>query len=154
MGLEVNVRTVERQPIVSITRHVKVDQLDTHIRGSLDTLYALVERQGSKPTGAPFGIYHGPVNNEDDGPMEVCVPVSQTLPADGDARASELPGGKVAYVLLEGEQCNFPAILQGYDAVYDWIRANGYEPDGPPREIWLMRPGEPERMEVAWPLRE
>src|SRR5256885_148641 len=63
-----------------------------------------------------FVLYHGPVNNDEDGPVEVCVPV-----ADGDKR---LPAGEIAFTEITGEQCRFPQILGAYDAVYRWVKAN------------------------------
>jgi len=154
MALEVSVKTVDPQPIISITRRVKVEQLDEHIRGSLHELYTLAEASGVAPAGAPLGIYHGPVNHDDDGPMEVCLPVQRSIPTTGDIAARELAGGTVASVTLRGAQCAFPAILEGYDRVYDWLRENGYEATEPPREIWYSEPGADARMEVACLFRE
>jgi DNA-binding transcriptional MerR regulator len=150
MALDVNARTVAPQPIVSITRRVKIDQLSQHIQSSLKALYALIERQGGAAAGAPLGIFHGPVSPDDDGPIEVCVPVQQPLQAEGEARARELAGGKVASVMLTGGQCDYPAILKGYDAGYDWINKHGYTALESPREIWHSMPGEAARMEIAW----
>lgn len=96
----------------------------------------------------------GPINHEEDGPLEVCVPLRQPIAASGEASASELPGGRVASVMMVGDQCAFPAILEGYDAASDWIRTNGYEMAGSPREIWHGKPGEEDRMEIAWPFKE
>ena len=158
MPLEVQVRTVDPQPIISITKRVRVDKLDRHIRDSLATLVARVEAEGETAAGAPFGIYHGGVNTEDDGPMEVCVPVRRMLATGGEIAARELDGGRVAYVTMRGEQCEFPAVLEAYDAAHDWITQNGYEPAEPPREIWYSAPGEDSHgdnhMEVAWLFRE
>lgn len=157
MALEVTVRTVAPQPIVSITKRVKVEQLGQHIQDSLKALYALVEAQGGSAAGAPLGIYHGPVNHEDDGPMEVCLPVKAVLTTAGDAVARQLAGGKVASVMLHKEQCEFPAVLKGYDVAYDWMHKNGFEPIESPREIWYGQPGveDPEdRMEIAWLFRQ
>ena len=154
MTLEVNVRTADPQPIISITRNVKVEQLGKHIGDSLKRLFALVEEQDSAMAGAPLGIYHGPVNHEEDGPIEVCLPVQGQIVVTGDIAARELAGGKVASVMLHGDQCEFPEILKGYDAVYDWIRQNGYEAAEPPREIWHSEPGTEAEMEVAWPFKE
>lgn len=154
MALEINVRTAEPQPIISMTKHVKVGALSQTIGSSLDALYTLLKQRGVEATGAPFGIYHGAINNEDDGPIEVCVPVARMLEGTGDIQARELPGGNLASVMLTGAQCDFPAILQGYDETADWIRSNGYEMTGPPLEIWHSAPGEDARMEVAWPFKE
>ena len=90
--------------------------------------------------------------------MEVCIPVRRMLPAKGEIMARELDGGRVASVTLHGEQCEFPAVLEGYDAGHDWITQNGYEQAESPREIWYSVPGEDSegenRMEVAWLFRE
>jgi DNA-binding transcriptional MerR regulator len=154
IALEVSVKTVEPQPIMSVTRRLKVEQLDGHIRDSLGRLYALAEAQGSVVSGPPFGIYHGPVNHDDDGPIEVCLPVRGVSADADDVVARELAGGTVAYVMLNGDQCEFPAVLEGYDSVYDWIRQNGYQIVEPPREIWHSQPGEASQFEVAWLFRE
>jgi DNA-binding transcriptional MerR regulator len=149
MAFDIEARTIDPQSIVSINKRVKVDQLEQHITSSLDALYALVEGQGVATTGAPFGIYHGPVNQEDDGPIEVCVPVGGNVLLQGAAQTRTLAGGEAATLMLEGPQCNFPAILKGYDAVYDWVSTNGYEATEPPREIWHSKPHEHPRMEVV-----
>ncbi len=155
MSLEVSVRTEASQPVVSTTGRVRVDQLDRHIRDSLDKLYGFVQERGAVPAGAAFGLYHGTINEEDDGPIEVCVPVREELPGNGEVTSRTMPGGQVASVTLQGSACQFPQILKGYDAVYDWIRQNGYEAENSPRETWHSLPGEqPARMEVAWLFQE
>jgi DNA-binding transcriptional MerR regulator len=153
MALEVTVRTVAPQPIVSITRRVKVEQLSQLIGDSLKRLYTLVEEQDGSPAGAPLGIYHGAINHEDDGPIEVCVPVTSPLTASGEVTTRELAGGKLASVMLTGDECEFPAILKGYDLAFDWVGKHGYEATEPPREIWHSQPGEHARMEIALPFR-
>jgi DNA-binding transcriptional MerR regulator len=152
MALEVTVRTAAAQPIVSITKRVKVEQLGQHISDSLKALYTLAEAQGGSVAGAPLGIYHGPVNHEDDGPIEVCLPVKAALTASGDVATRELSAGKLASVMMVGEQCEFPAILKGYDLAFDWVHKNGYQAAEPPREIWHSEPGASARMEIALPF--
>jgi DNA-binding transcriptional MerR regulator len=153
MALEVNVQTVAPQPIVSITKRVKAEQLGQHIRDSLKALYTLVEAQGGSAAGAPLGIFHGPINQQEDGPIEVCLPVKSALAATGEIATRDLAGGKLASVMLIGDQCEFPAILKGYDLVFDWVHKNGYEVAEAPREIWHSAPGEDARMEIALPFR-
>jgi effector-binding domain-containing protein len=115
---------------------------------------AALERRGFTPAGRPFGLYHGPVNHEDDGPVEACVPVAQQLELGTEIQSRELPGGRLASVTLRGPECHFPKVLEGYDAVYDWVQRNGYRTEGPPRETWISAPGvehvPDEAMEVAW----
>ena len=90
-------------------------------------------------------LYHGAVNTEEDGPVEVCVPQR-----DGGKR---LPAGEVVFTEIAGQQCSFPEILGAYEAVYRWAKEHGREPGGPPREIYLNGIGEELHMQIALPLR-
>lgn len=151
MNFEVEARDVPAQMVASITKKVRVDGLSEHICGGIGALEAFAAGQSGAVTGPPFGVYHGPVNQDDDGPMEIAVPVRGAFTATGDIVVRELPAARVACVTVTGAQCDFPAILGAYDAAHDWIQGRGYEPDGPPREIYLGQAGE--AMQIAWPFR-
>jgi DNA-binding transcriptional MerR regulator len=136
---DVAAREVSEQPYVSRTKRVLVPELEPFI---VDTFREL-GRDAAEDPG--FVLYHGPVNAEEDGPVEVCVPT-----ADGDRR---LPAGEVAFTEISGEQCQFPEILGAYEAVYRWVKETGREACGPAREIYLAGPGADERLRIAVPLR-
>jgi len=129
---------VAEQPYVSWKKRVLVPGLEPFI---VDTFREL-GRDGAREPG--FVLYHGPVNNEEDGPVEVCVPTD-----DGDKR---LPAGEIALTEISGEQCQFPQILGAYEAVYRWAKENGREASGPAREIYLCGPGGIEQLQIAVPL--
>lgn len=154
MALEVHVKQLPSQPIAGITSRVTVEKLDEHIRHSLDRLYALAKEQHATASGAPFGIYHGPIDHDEDGPIEVCIPLQAAAHTAGDVVGREVSGGSFACVNLSGEQCMFPEVLAGYDAVYDWVRRHGYQAPEPPREIWHSIGGTNESIEVALLFRE
>jgi DNA-binding transcriptional MerR regulator/effector-binding domain-containing protein len=135
---DVLTKHVHEQPYASRRKHVLVPELEPFIA---DTFREL-GRDGAREPG--FVLYHGPVNNEEDGPVEVCVPTD-----DGDQR---LPAGEVAFTEISGEQCRFPEILGAYDAVYRWVKQNGREASGPSREIYLRGPGADEQLQIAVPL--
>ena len=153
MRLQVNVKTLAPQNVLSVTRRVKADRLDEVIAESVAQLSALVSEQGGTAAGAPFGIYHGTINEEDNGPIEVCLPVTGKLAAKGDATYRKLAGGKAAAVMLHGEQCDFPEVLKVYDAAVDWIKQNGYRVAQSPREVWHGEEGPEMKLEVVWPFR-
>jgi DNA-binding transcriptional MerR regulator len=135
---DVVTKQVSEQPYVSRTRRVLVPDLEPFIA---DTFRELGRNAAPEPA---FVLYHGPVNNEEDGPVEVCVPT-----ADGD---KQLPAGEIAFTEIRGEQCQFPEILGAYDAVYRWVKEQGREANGPAREIYLQGPGADERLQIAVPL--
>jgi effector-binding domain-containing protein len=135
---DVEVKTVPAQRYVSKKASVRVPELSPFIEATIGELMA------AGAEGAPFCIYHGPVNEQDDGPIEVGVPL-----ADGDA---ELPGGEVACATVTAEEAQFPEILGAYDAIAAWAKENGRAFAGPPREVYLSAPDEPLHWEVVRPL--
>jgi DNA-binding transcriptional MerR regulator len=135
---DVLTKQVAEQPYVSRSKRVLVPELDAFISTTFDAL-------GDSDDGPPFVLYHGPVNHEEDGPVEVCVPKT-----NGDKR---LPAGEVAFTEISGSQCQFPEILGAYEAVYRWAKEHGREPDGAAREIYLGDQADDLRMEIAVPLR-
>jgi DNA-binding transcriptional MerR regulator len=139
---EVETKQVDKQRYVSRTARVRVDALERFITSTIDELM-----RDNAPSDHAFTIYHGEVNETDDGPVEVCVPTEH-----GDRR---LPAAEVAFTVAAGGQCSFPEIIGAYDAVALWAKEQGRELDGPPREIYRFDParGDEPRMEIAFPLR-
>ena len=152
MTFEVNVKKVPTQQVVSLTRRVKVHKLDATIAESVDALRTLLQKQNVTAKDAPFGIFHGEINEQDDGPLEICIPASGNLKAEGDVQVKQLAGGEAACVMTVGAQTDFPAILGAYDAAADWIQKNGYQIAESPREVWHSGPGpgEEPKMEIVW----
>jgi effector-binding domain-containing protein len=134
---EVEVQRAPAQRYVSRTSNVRVEELEQFIAGTIREL-----RDGA--TGAPFAVFHGEVNNESTGPVEVGVPR-----ADGE---HVLPAGELAVTVVEGEQCDFPHILDAYDAITRWATEHGRQLDCSPREVYLNADGEPLRIQISWPL--
>jgi DNA-binding transcriptional MerR regulator len=136
---DVITKKVREQPYVSRTKNVLVPELEPFI---VDTFRELGSDGAAEPA---FVLYHGPVNAEEDGPVEVCVPRD-----DGD---KWLPAGEIAFTEISGQQCQFPEILGAYEAVYRWAKEHEREVCGPAREIYLSGPGEDERLQIAVPVR-
>jgi DNA-binding transcriptional MerR regulator len=135
---DVQTKSTQRQTYASRSRRIRVQELEAFI-------YDTFEELGARAAPAPsFVVYHGPVNEDDDGPVEVCVPKT-----GGD---QVLDAGDVAFTAIRGEQCAFPEILGAYEAVYRWAKEHGRQVVGPPREIYLNDPGEEERLEIVVPL--
>jgi len=134
---DVLTKKVVDQPYVSRSKRVLVPELDAYISETFEAL-------GDSDDGPPFVLYYGPVNQDEDGPVEVCVPRT-----NGDKR---LPGGEVAFTEISGDQCQFPEILGAYETVYRWAKEHGRKPAGPAREVYLSADPDALRMEIAVPL--
>ncbi|XSG75301.1 MerR family transcriptional regulator [Herpetosiphon llansteffanensis] len=154
MSLEVTVRQQADQPILSITKRTFVNELDNVIAHAFHSMERFAADNNLIVRGPAFGIFHGTINADDDGPIEICLPVDQLVEQQGEIVGRILPAGKVAVVTMHGDQCEFPHILAGYDAGSDWIKANGYVVSDSPREIWVNPPGPDALMEIAWPFHE
>ena len=136
----VETKSVEAQPYVGRSGRVHVRELEGFL---IETMAEL--KESAEATAPAFAIYHGEVNEDDDGPVEVGVPT-----AAGDRT---LPAGEVAFTVARGEQCLFPSILGAYEAVASWAQENGRELAGSPREVYHQGPGGDEVVEIAWPIR-
>jgi DNA-binding transcriptional MerR regulator len=150
MNLEVEVRDIPTQQIISITRRHKLEGLSDQIQKDCGALFTLAQEVGVAPMGAPFGIYHSAINEQEDGPIETCIAVQSLVAGKGDIEAKQLEGGKAACVLITGEQCHYPELLAAYDAAADWIQKNGFETSQPPREVWYTEPGHDAKWEIIW----
>lgn len=150
MTLKVETKELAPQQVVSVEGHVQVGELDDFIRRHIERLAAFVAAQGGRVNGPPLGLYHGPVNDQDDGPLEVCLPAEGAFRAEGDVRIRLLPGGWAAVALAEGEYARFPKILEAYDAGYDWIVRHGHKMVESPREVWIGSPESDGPFEIVW----
>ena len=150
MSLEVEIKEIPTQHIISITRRHTVNGLSEQIQQDCGALFTLAQEAGVSTLGAPFGIYHNAINEQEDGPIETCVPVNREMAGKGNIEAKQLEGGKAACVVITGDQCRYPELLGAYDAAADWIQKNGFETAGPPREIWYTGPGADAKWEIVW----
>ena len=65
-------------------------------------------QQALSGDGEPVAIYHGHVNEEHNGPVEVGIPVKTVPAVDDDVQSGVLRGGSVAYTTLTLRQAHFP----------------------------------------------
>lgn len=153
-ALHVEARTLPTISVISITRHVTVQGVDSAILEGVAALEAFLKSRGIAPSGNPFGIFHGTINNDSDGPIEICLPTPELLNDSGDYAARMVTGGQAAFISLRDGQCAYPEVLKGYDALVDWMNQNGYEQASPPREEWATLPDIESQMNVYWLYRE
>jgi DNA-binding transcriptional MerR regulator len=151
---EPTTRTESDRPVLSVLRRMRPDEMDVVITEQVARLRSLAAAADLTVTGPSFGIFHAPITDESNGPLEITLPVDGlTEPVDGDVRSYRLGGGPVAERLAEGKETDFPEILALYDEVHAWITSSGRTSVGPPREIWHNAPSdsEPLRLTISWP---
>jgi DNA-binding transcriptional MerR regulator len=153
---EIDQRDVPEQTVLTDHRHLLVDELPNWIGATMDRLVQSAQEYGGA-AGPPFVLYHGEVNQDSDGPVEVCVPVGVTPQGSTHSAIRLEPAHREAYVRLVKAQVEYPQILSAYDAVAQWIGSNGRTVSGSPREVYFADwnaagPGD-EVCDVAFPMR-
>jgi DNA-binding transcriptional MerR regulator len=122
----VRVRDVPAQWVLSERRHVPVEQLSGWLGRTMPRLAGAAGR-----CGPLFVVYHGEVNQDSDGPVEVCAPVGQ-MPG-----VRLIPAYREAFVRIRKAQVAYPQILSAFDAVAQWPAEHGMAVAGAPREVYF-----------------
>ena len=137
---EILERDVPEQLVLTEQRHVTAGELPTFIYEAMSRLLKAVENSGG-PYAAPFVVYHGEVNQDSDGPAEVCMPIDPARRAAVGTAARIEPAHREAYTRITKAQVEFPQIISAYTAVEQWARANNKQA-GSPREVYFNDFGE------------
>lgn len=155
MEYEVKVRDTVAQPMVSVRGHTPTAGMPEFFQRAYGEMFGLLGQLGVRPAGMPVTIYHDQEFKVEDVDLEVAVPIAEPVEGAGRVAAGTLPGGPVAYTLHVGP---YDEIGGAYRALADWTAAQGREMAGPPRECYLVSPGETQnpneyRTEVIWPIK-
>ena len=137
MSFHVTAKQVQAQKIVSITRRVFIGDLQAHLDGSIKQLMAYAQVNNLVIAGLPFSVYHGAVREDQDGSVEVCLPITGDVHTTGDLQVREIPAAQVAYTTTSLRQSIFPGVLNAYAAIKEWIESNHHQIADSPREIYL-----------------
>jgi DNA-binding transcriptional MerR regulator len=152
----VETREVPEQQVATIQRSLTVGDLPAFIEDGFGRLEAALRRADANQAGPFFVVYHGEVNDDSDGPVEVCMPFRGTLTDTGDIRVSAELAHREAFTTITRSQVEFPGILDAYAAVETWIEREGAKIAGAPREVYFVDgdvpPDEP-FCDIAFPMR-
>jgi DNA-binding transcriptional MerR regulator len=132
----IETRQVPDQQVAAIERRVLVGELPQFINEAMGLVHDAVGQAGAE-TGIPFVVYHGEVNTDSDGPVEVCVPYVGDVKPTGEIRLRLEAGHTEAFTRLTKSQVAFPGILEAYEAVMKWAADSGQPAVGSPREVYF-----------------
>ena len=134
---DVRTREVPEQKVLTVQRNVVAPELPAFIDESYRALFAHLEASGATPGEPSYVLYHGMVTEQEDGPVEVCVPFAGGVEPAGALGIRLEPARTEAYTRLTRGQVRYPEILGAYDAVSDWLAAHGHQPALSPREVYF-----------------
>jgi effector-binding domain-containing protein len=109
------------------------------INHTIDRLMEASNLQDIFPTGPLMSVFYGsPIRTKpEDREWEVGFPVSPQLLAQPPLKAKSWDYTQVAEAYHDGP---FAKVGETYSAIYAWLEANGYEPDGPTMEMYVSDP--------------
>lgn len=140
MNYDIHVKHVPPQVVVTERCRARLAELGKVMHAILAKVATSVDPLGAAQ-GVPFAVYYNePFRPED-------VDVEMGLPVRPDAKVVEtkgvhrrqLAGGPVACTVHVGP---YATIGAAYDALYAWVDQHGHKRTGPPREIYVIGPGE------------
>ena len=149
---EYTIRTLAPQPTMSIRGWTTAAELSQTIGQRLPAVWRYVRGVGGIIAGPPFTRYHAIDGERVD--LEAGLPVRSALPARGEIKPGELPGGEAAVATHVGPYEGLPATGA---ALAKWVEARGRRAAGPNWELYITDPGmEPNpakwRTEILKPL--
>ena len=153
---EVKTREVPEQKVLSVQRNVFAEDLPSFIEEAMGALYEHLTETGLEAAGVCFVVYHREVNEDSDGPVEVCVPFTGSAEPVGEMHVRLEPAHREAFTRITKGQVAFPGILKAYDAVHSWTDAHNATRSAPPREVyfadWNAVSDDEPACDIAWPV--
>jgi DNA-binding transcriptional MerR regulator len=138
---DVKLRAMPERKLLTLNRHVRSDGVDAFFEDAFARVRAAAPGVHGID-GVPFLIFYGEVNDDSDGPIELCRPVAYDT---GAAAVAAMPDVQLrveraheeAYIQLTYKEMSWPEMLPAYDALGHWLKENGREPAGPVRQLLI-----------------
>lgn len=134
---EITIKSVEPIRIASIRRSFHSSRFDEELTDMWAKVNEHIDEMGGKRTIPCMMLYHkGWIDLDSTSTLEVEVvePITKSFSESDMVKVYELPAEeKVACIVHKGP---FSTISGTYEALYDWIKQNGYIMCGPLREIY------------------
>ena len=153
-AVRIEERLLEGGPTLSVAVDVTSEDLLAWWWDALAGLRAMAAAAGLEQNGPIGGLYDDELFTQDVGHVRVYLPVGDSPALDGTGARWDLPAGRFAVALHEGEHRD---IDRTYAALGTYAAAHGRDGVGPVRERYLTDPLDtPDparwRTEVCWPL--
>ena len=134
---EILTREISEQKVLSMQRNVFIGELENFVTEAKTELHEARTKAGLNQPGNHVVVFHGAVNQDSNGPVEVYVPFEGYWEPSGRIHLRLEPTHSEAYTPLTKAQMDFPGILQAYDAVEHWISKHGKRVVDSPRQVYL-----------------
>lgn len=137
MPYTVQVDEVAPQLVAATRFRTDLNRIGGDIGAGFGRLVQVLGGEGSQPIGSPFVVYHDVIDEETDGDVEICIPISGAITGNGDVASREFDGGTVAFTVHHGP---YQEVGPAYHTLTAWIAEHEHEVTGPPREVYVNDP--------------
>ena len=137
MAYDVQIAEEPAQKVLATRKHTSLSHISDAMAAGFGALMGTIGSESVAPSGPPLIVYHDVIDEETEGDIEVCVPVTGTIASPGEVYIRELEGGPMAATVHHGP---YDQIAPAYQTITAWISDHGHEMAGPPREIYLNDP--------------
>ncbi|MEU5367025.1 MerR family transcriptional regulator [Streptomyces sp. NPDC005925] len=129
-------RETGEQRVVFVEGHVTAEGLPGFLDAATEELFGHLRAGGGAPSGPVFAVYHGLVDEDGDGPVQVCVPTEGPVEPGGRVGLRVEPAHRQAYTELRKGQGAYATVAGALDAVAAWLHGRGLRPSASAREIY------------------
>ncbi len=137
MPYDVQIIEEEAQLVAATRVRTNLRRIGDDIGAGFGTLMQGLMGAGVPASGAPLIVYHDMIDEETEGDIEICVPVTATISDGGAVYTRELEGGTMVSTVHHGP---YQEIAPAYHTLTGWVSEHGHELAGPPRETYLNDP--------------
>lgn len=130
-------------PAAVVRGHVDPGQIAGFLGAAYTDVLRLIGEQHRSPAGPPFARWTPTPDGFD---VEAGFPVTAPIEPAGPVVAATLPGGPVVTAVHRG---SYETVAETYDAVAEWMTAQGHRPTGTAWESYLDEPGTAEPRTVV-----
>lgn len=135
MNNQFTLQEKEAQPAISIRTRSAVGDLPQVLGTAFEAIMKYLGEINAAPAGAPFVAYYNMDMQDLD--IEIGFPVAAKLTGKDEMQASEIPAGKRLSCMYKGPYSQMEAT---YNAIMEWIAANGHTWIGVSYEIYYNSP--------------
>ncbi len=139
------------RPTLSIRTRAAMQDLPQLFGQTYGALMQYLSELGAQPAGEPFAAYYNLDMQDLD--VEIGFPVAKRLPDRDNIKSGALPAGKFASTMHIGP---YDTVGPAYEALTQYVKANGYELTGVAYEFFFSGPETPPeeiRTGIMFPLK-
>ncbi len=137
MENNIKLEQLNTQPVLTIRRRTKLENLPQVIGQSYGQLMEHLNQIGAQPVDAPYTAYYNLDMNDLD--VEMGFPIAEMQKDSGDIKARCLPECEAVTCLYKGLYADMADV---YNEIFRWIEENGKKAAGVYYEYYYNSPNE------------